>query len=155
MALTKAALKKPTKEEIIKFTLDLQDNFNQYLKCIKKDLSEIRKNFSKLEAELAVTKEVNNVLRNQMIQVEIKYWSNQQYYRRDCLEINSIPERLIDSLLEETALNTFKELGVSIDTSDIKACHRVGPPSQKKVIIKMSRRKDEDRMWRVKKTLRV
>ena len=155
MALTKAALKKPTKEEIVKLTLDLQDNFNQYLKCIKKDLSEIRKNFSKLEAELAVTKEVNNVLGNQMIQVEIKSWSNQQYYRRDCLEINSIPERLIDSLLEETALNTFKELGVSIDTSDIKACHRVGPPSQKKVIIKMSRRKDEDRMWRVKKTLRV
>ena len=155
MALTKAALKKPTKEEIIKFTLDLQDNFNQYLKCIKKDLSEIRKNFSKLEAELAVTKEVNNVLRNQMIQVEMKSWSNQQYSRRDCLEINSIPERLIDSLLEETALNTFKELGVSIDTSDIEACHLVGPPSQKKVIIKMSRRKDEDRMWRVKKTLRV
>ena len=122
MALTKAALKKPTKEEIIKLTLDLQDNFNQYLKCIKKDLSEIRKNFSKLEAELAVTKEVNNVLRNQMIQVEMKSWSNQQYSRRDCLEINSIPERLIDSLLEETALNTFKELGVSIDTSDIEAC---------------------------------
>ena len=122
MALTKAALKKPTKEEIIKLTLDLQDNFNQYLKCIKKDLSEIRKNFSKLEAELAVTKEVNNVLHNQMIQVEMKSWSNQQYSRRDCLEINSIPERLIDSLLEETALNTFKELGVSIDTSDIEAC---------------------------------
>ena len=122
MALTKAALKKPTKEEIIKLTLDLQDNFNQYLKCIKKDLSEIRKNFSKLEAELAVTKEVNNVLRNQMIQVEMKSWSNQQYSRCDCLEINSIPERLIDSLLEETALNTFKELGVSIDTSDIEAC---------------------------------
>ena len=122
MALTKAALKKPTKEEIIKLTLDLQDNFNQYLKCIKKDLSEIRKNFSKLEAELAVTKEVNNVLRNQMIQIKMKSWSNQQYSRRDCLEINSIPERLIDSLLEETALNTFKELGVSIDTSDIEAC---------------------------------
>ena len=42
MALTETALKKLTKEEIIKLILDLQDNFNQDLKCIKKDLSELR-----------------------------------------------------------------------------------------------------------------
>ena len=52
MVLTEAALKKLTKEEIIELTLDLQDNFNQDLKCIKKDLSDLRQNFSKLETEL-------------------------------------------------------------------------------------------------------
>ena len=46
MALTETALKKLTKEEIIKLTLGLQDNFNQDLKCMKKDLSELRENFS-------------------------------------------------------------------------------------------------------------
>ena len=46
MALTATALKKLTKEEIIKLTLDLQDNFNQDLKCMKKDLSKLRENFS-------------------------------------------------------------------------------------------------------------
>ena len=46
MALTETALKKLTKEEIIKLILDLQDNFNQDLKCMKKDLSELRENFS-------------------------------------------------------------------------------------------------------------
>ena len=56
MALTEAALKKLTKEEIIKLTLDLLDNFNQDLKCIKTDLSELRESFSKLAAKLAVTK---------------------------------------------------------------------------------------------------
>ena len=72
MTLTEAALKKLTKKEIIRLTLDYHDSFNQDLKSIKKDLSELRKNFSKLEADLAVTKQVNNVLRNQMVQVERK-----------------------------------------------------------------------------------
>ena len=55
MPLTEAALKKLTKEEIIKLPLELRDNFNQDLKCIEKDLSDLRENFSKLEAELPVT----------------------------------------------------------------------------------------------------
>ena len=61
MTLTEAALKMFTTEEIIKLTLDLQDNFNKDLKCIKKDLSELRENFSKLVAGHAVAKQVNNV----------------------------------------------------------------------------------------------
>ena len=67
MALIEAGLKKFTKEETIKLTLDLQDNFNQDLKCTKKDLSELMENLSKVEAKLAVTKQVINVLCNQMV----------------------------------------------------------------------------------------
>ena len=94
---------------------------------VKKDLSELRKIFSKLEvskleAELSVTKQVNNVLQNQMVQVERKFWSNEQYFRHECLQIVRSPEYVTDSSLEETPLNIFKELGSSIDTSDIEAC---------------------------------
>ena len=69
MAIT-AALKRLIKEEIIKTTFDLQDNFNLDLKFIKKNLSELRDIFSKIETELAATKQINNVLRNQTVQVE-------------------------------------------------------------------------------------
>ena len=62
---------------------------------------------------------------------------------------------MTDNSLEKTELNIFKELGVSIDTSDIEGRHHVRPPSRKKVIVKMFRRKDADRAQRVKKTLRV
>ena len=96
MAL-KAAVKKLTKEEIIKLTLDYQENFNQELKSIKKNLSELSENFFKLEAELASTKQVNYVLRNQMVQVERKSWSNEQYSRMECLETVGIPETMTDS----------------------------------------------------------
>ena len=61
---------------------------------------------------------------------------------------------MTDSSLGETALNIFKELDVSKDISDIEACHRVGQPSRKKVIVKMSRRKDADRARRAKKNLK-
>ena len=74
MTLTQAAFKVFTTEEIIKVTLDLQDNFNQDLKCIKKDLSVLRENFSKVVAEHAVTKQVNNVLRNQMVHSNWNLW---------------------------------------------------------------------------------
>ena len=60
MILTEVALKKLTKKKIIKLTFDYQDNFNQdYItkkENIKRDLSQLRENFSKLESELAVTK---------------------------------------------------------------------------------------------------
>ena len=55
---------------------------------------------------------------------------------------------MTDSSLEETALNIFEELGATINLSYIETCHRVGC---KKLIIKMSRGKDADRVWRVKK----
>ena len=87
MTLTETALKKLSKEEIITFTLYLQNNINQDLKCIKKRSLWIEENLSKVEAKVAVTKQVNNVLRNQMVQVEQKSWSNEQYSRRECLEI--------------------------------------------------------------------
>ena len=56
MALIQAALKKLSKEENIKITLDYQNNFNQDLKSMKKDLSELKKSFPKHDAELAATK---------------------------------------------------------------------------------------------------
>lgn len=66
MILTEVAVKNLTKEDIIKLIIDYHNNSNQDLKSIKKDLHELRQNFSKLGAELAVTKQVNNVLHNEM-----------------------------------------------------------------------------------------
>ena len=64
-------------------------------------------------------------------------------------------ESVTESSLEETVLNIFKKLGVSTGTSDIETYHRVGPPSRKKVVVKMSRWKDPRRVRRVKKILTV
>ena len=90
-------------------------------------------------------KQVSNVLRDQMVQVE-RNWSNAHCSRRESLQIVDIPETVNDSSLEETVLKNFYELGVSINLLDIQACHDVEPSNRKNVIIKMSRRKDVDRV---------
>ena len=79
--------------------MEIPPCFNQDLKSIEKDLSKLNQNFSNLEAELAATKQVNNVLRNQMDQVERKSWSNDPHSRRECLEILEIQETVTNSSL--------------------------------------------------------
>ena len=74
-----------------------------------------------------------------MVLFKRKSWSNEQYSRSKCLKIVSIPESVTNSSLEETTLNIFKEFGTSIVTSNIEAWDRVGLPSRKRVIVKMSR----------------
>ena len=75
---------------IIKLTLDYQDSFNQDLKNLKKVLSELKENFSKLEVELTVTKQVNNVLYYQIVQVELKSCRRGMYVSiREFLEIRN------------------------------------------------------------------
>ena len=64
-----------------------------------------------------------------MVQVKRKSWSSEQYFRRECLKVVGIPESVTVGSLEETALNIFKELGISVDISDNEACHRVRPPT--------------------------
>ena len=57
MTLTKAALKKMSKDDIITLALDYQDKFNSSLANINKDLRELKYKFEKLESELAVSKQ--------------------------------------------------------------------------------------------------
>ena len=91
-----------------------------------------------------------------MVQVQTKSWSIEQCSRRECLEIVGIAGAENDSSFEGTGeLNIFEELNVSSNSSDIEACHHEGPSRYKKVITKMPRWKDKDRMQRVKKSSRV
>lgn len=64
--------------------------------------------------------------------------SYEQYSRAECLQIADIPDIVDNSLLGETALNIFEELGVSINPSEIEAFHLAQLLSWKKVITKMS-----------------
>lgn len=94
-------------------------------------------------------------MHNQIVQVEEESWSNKQYSRRECLEIVGISETVINRFLEESALNIFEELDVSIAPSEIETCHRVGPLSHKNVIMKIFRKKDAGRMRDLKKNMKI
>ena len=158
MALNEAALRKLGKEEIIKLALEYQSKFESTLSSIndiKTDLSELRKYYEKLESDVIITKQVNTKLCDKMKFLERQCWANEQYSRRECLEISGVPESVAVNDLEGKVLKLLEKIDVEVHPDHIEACHWIksnaGP---KKVIIKMSRRKDADKIRKAKKKLK-
>ena len=71
------------------------------------------------------------------------------------MEISGVPESVTDNDLEEKVLNLFEKIDVEVHPNNIEAWHwKKSNAGLKKVIIKMSRRKDADKIRRVKKKLK-
>ena len=149
MALNEAALRKLGKEEIINLALEYQSKFDSTLSSIndiKTDLSELRKYYEKLESDVIITKRVNTNLCDKMKFLEHQCWANEQYSRRECLEITGVPESVTDNDLEVIVLKLLETIDVEIvevHPDRIEACHWIKSNAEpKKVIIKMTQRKD-------------
>ena len=122
-------------------------------KTVVEEVRKLNESISKLHAELAVTKNVNNLLLTRLTTLERQCWANAQYSRRECLDIVGIPREVSGEVLEEKVLNIFGKLGCDISPDRIEACHRVGRTNDT-VIVKFSRRKDCQHVWNVKKDLK-
>ena len=117
-------------------------------------LEEVRKlndKFTNLESQLLVTKNVNSLLQERVIDFERKCWANAQYSKRECLEVAGIPKSVKQNELEDKVLRIFKKFSSDIPSDNIEACHRVGRHNN--VIIKFSKRKDCQQIFSVKKDL--
>ena len=75
---------------------------------------------------------------------------NNQYSRRECLEINGVLGSVSNDDLEETAIKIFDKLEVAIDPSNIEDCHWLKSNGPNKVIIKFARRKDANLIRKTK-----
>ena len=84
--------------------------------------------------------------------LERKSWSNEQYSRRECLKISGLPSSTEDSQLAGTVLQTFEKVDVKVDPKIVKAWHWLKSKNASKMaIIKLSKRKDADKIREVKK----
>ena len=115
----------------------------------------MRKYYEKLASDVIITKQVNTKLCDKLKFFERQCWVNEQYSRRQGLEISSVPESVTDNNLEEKVLKLLGKTDVEVHPDHIKACYWIksnaGP---KKVIIKMSQHKDADKIGRAKKKLK-
>ena len=119
------------------------------------ELKELKTDFCKLESELAISRNVNNKLTKQLILAERKCWANEQYSRRECLEISGIPKSIQDYDLEVCVTKIFNECDTPVDLANIEACHHLKSKAwPKKVIIKLSKRKDVFNILQRKKKLK-
>ena len=154
MTLTEVALKNMSKDDIISLALDYQDKFNSTLANINKDIGELKYKFGKPESELVVSNSVNSNLCKNITTLERQCWANNQYSRRECLEISGIPENIENKDLENLTLQIFEKIDVSVDPGNVEDCHWVKTQLSKKVIIKLCRRKDANKIRSEKKKLK-
>ena len=152
MALFESALKKLHKDEIINLALDYQSKFDSRLAGIRNELSDLKKDFEQLRSDLSVTKLVNTKLKENVVNLERHTWSNSQYSRRECLELSGILETIENKDLEGTVLAIFEKLVVMVDPNNVEDCHWIkSSKGPKKVIVKLSRRKDSNKIRLLKK----
>ena len=155
MAMSISTLKKLTKEELSNMVLEYQNRFENMLANVNTELSSLRDRFAKMESQLLVTRRVNKNLLKQNRILERKCAANERYSRPEWLEMSGIRDSLSNNNLEETVLKIFSEAGVTIDSRDAEACHCLNAPAcLKKVIIKMSKRKDVARVMNNKNKLK-
>ena len=95
MTYMESALSTLNKDDFIRIALDLPKtqtsilpDMRNELSDMKNELSELRKNCNKLETDLKVSKSVTETMKNHITVLERKCWSNEQYSRRECLEMH-------------------------------------------------------------------
>ena len=85
---TESSLMKLNKEDMVRLLLDYHGKFNSILDDLKNNFDELKSKFTKLEPDLNMSKNVNSKLSDRFINVERKGFANEQYSRRECLEIS-------------------------------------------------------------------
>ena len=155
-AHTTESLLKLNKEDLVRLALDYQQKETVLLNNINQELIELRKNYTRIESELQISQSVSTAQRKRIIALERQCWSNEQYSRRECLEISGVPSDTSNDKLEETVLEVFQRIEVDISAENIEACHwmKSDRAGGKKVIVKFSKRKDSDKIRKNKKKLK-
>ena len=92
MAYSLSSLIKLTREELVNIVLDYQHKFDNSLGFINSELLELKSKFTKIKSDPAISRNVNVKLMERIVVTERKCLANEQYSRRECLEVSGIPE---------------------------------------------------------------
>ena len=104
---TEAILNKLRKPELVQLLLNTEANMGAHTATLTAEIKEINNRLNKLEADVAITKNVNSRLVDQLVETERQCWANSQYSRRECLEVVGITTLVKDDALEDKVLITY------------------------------------------------
>ena len=112
----------------------------------------------RLTNELSVVKKVNNILENRIVNLETQLSKNEQYGRRNNVEISGISNQILNHDLEENIIKICKDSDIIRSNIDIKGCHRLPlgrniTNTTKRVIIKFVNRKHSEAKLQRKKDI--
>ena len=73
-------------------------------------MKNLNENFKKLRSAI---KNVNNILRKQIVSVERQCWKNAQFSRCECVEVVGLPLSVADDQLENTDCRVLQYIGAN------------------------------------------
>ena len=150
---TEDTLRALNKTQLIKLFLKSQEHTKGIINSLTEEMKNLNENFKKLESDVAVVKNVNNILCKQIVSVERQCWKNAQYSRRECVEVVGLPSSIADDQLENTICRVLQHIGANITNEKIESCHRLNKNADR-TIVKFLRRKDCEQVMRVKSELK-
>jgi hypothetical protein len=95
----------------------------------------------------------NDSLKSRLSEVELKLDEQEQYSRRNTVEILGIPEKPREDVLE-TVMEVCGALEMGVDAGSIDACHRLKKRNNRPtsaIVVKFVRRSDADRLLQLRK----
>ena len=130
--------------EIKQDILNAKEETNSNVFNIQNDLTELKDHIiqslvdenKKLQAKVAS-------LESKLFDCEVSLECNNQYIRRNNIEISGISNNIDNKNLQTTVINTLNSININATDSDIEACHRLpasrNNPNQK-VIVRFTNR---------------
>ena len=131
--------------------MNLQEKNESIQRDVKDEVRELKEWVKKLEGELALSKNISELLSDRLVNMERQCWANAQHSRRECVEVAGIPQSVPASDLEKTFSKILEKVAMEVPAKNIDECHRVG--KQGRVIVKFLRRKDCRQVLSVKKDI--
>ena len=112
MEHTESSLMKLNKEDLVRLLLDYQCTFNSI--HFKNNFDELKTKFTRLETDLNISKNINSKLSDRLINFDRESFANEQYSKREYLEIPGIPPSVKDNELETKVLSIREEIDASV-----------------------------------------
>ena len=97
---TEAVFDKLTKPELFQLLFNTGDNIGAPISTLTAEIKDLNNQFKKVEADVAITKDVNSRQVEQLLQTERQYWENTQYSRSECLEVIEMQTSVKDNVFE-------------------------------------------------------
>ena len=113
------------KNQIIDLLFKSQEQTNTTIASLTAEIKRLNENFQKLESDVSVVKNVNNILSKQMSSIQRQCWKNAQYSRRKFFELVRLHSSIENKDLEPTVCRVLQDIGVGITGEGIEACHRL------------------------------
>lgn len=138
-----ADLKKMKKDELVNLIINFKEN-NDNGKVLQKILVEIKE----IKDDIKKTDDLSEKLikaEKTIEKLEKDHHRLEQYIRRNNVEICGIPSSVNDNELEKKVIDIFNELPLTINPSEVEACHRLNG-KDKKVIVRFTNRRNVENL---------